>query len=259
VAPANAAAPAAAAASSPPDATVATGPLRRNHLVYGFGLVEQENLHLQKLAIDLDANDTVAGGGAGFWVNPIWGLVISGEGDYHDHKGIVDQEKLFPNQEILVAEARYSADFEVGWNLLDPFGIRSQALTLSFASASTQLPLVSLTYKTDAAHPPGFDRRIESLYGGAVSYAYLGEGASVTLEGGLLVEPSDDATMSFERVLLDLYPTDYISLEFGLLHRMTELSRCSPDKALCLSEGEAHTTIEETGGLIGIGLALMGQ
>ncbi len=228
---------------------------RRVHLVYVFGTVEHERLRAQKLDTDIDSSGTYYGGGAGLWLNPVAGLVLSGQGDYHEHNDRgSSQPSLFPGKTVPMVQSRYTADMEIGYNILDLFGIRTQTLTLSAAAAVVQLPFLPTVFDENAGVPPSFTKKQLTMPGGAASYGYLGSWGSVVAEGGILDDQaSDEGKLQFQRLLLEFYPAENLAIELGGFNRSEQGARCAPDTATCLVEGKDRTMAEERGGWLGIG------
>ncbi len=230
-------------------------PRRRVHVVYLFGTGEQERLRTQKLDVDIDSSGTYYGGGAGLWLNPLAGLVLSGQGDYHEHQDHnATQPSVFPGMKIPVLQSRYTADIEIGYNVLDFFDVHSQILTLSAAAAVTQLPFLPTVFDSTAGVVPSFTKKQLTLPGGAASYGYLGSWGAVVIEGGILDDQaSDQAKLQFQRLLVEFYPAEHFAIELGAFNRFEQGSTCAPDSASCLAEGTVRTTAEERGGWLGVG------
>lgn len=233
-------------------------PQPRKYEIFAFGMGEKEQITTTKAsaqAVSLRSTRTVAGGGAGLWVNPAYGIVVAGQGDYHQVKDTnVTQESLFPGKKLSLSAARYSADLNVGYNVLEPFGVQSQALVFGVTGASAQVPTLPDRYTVDAANPPGWKRLALSMFGGGMAYSYLGELASLDLAGGMAVESTMKASYAYGRLMVAIYPYEHLVLKLGAFGRREQTSHCATDAAVCSAEGPVRTTITEGGGLLGLGL-----
>jgi hypothetical protein len=245
-----------APAEAPPVADGEAG-RRRRHLVYGMFFYEQDRLQLTKLDIDLESREGVFGAGAGFWLNPISGLIVSGQGGYHEHKGIVTQEERFPDEKILVEQARYTGTFDLGFNVLAPFDIDDHVLSLSITGGAMQLPALPVQLDTTTGEPPTFEKHAYNLIGGTVGYGWLSDFMAVVLDGTAAQAKEDDAKLTQGRLVFDFYPSEHFAILLGGFFRKAEITRCHADPALCLSEGKVRTETREAGGFVGLGGVFM--
>jgi hypothetical protein len=231
----------------------ADAPLRRRvHQVILFGTYTDEKLRLQKLALDLESREPVAGVGASVWSNPLAGLVVDARGRYHEHKGEVAQEILAPGQTAEWNEARYDLSLDVGWDLLHGFDIPNHMLVLGMHFAATQVPRLPLQVIGGPALPSP-EKQALSLIGGSVGYAFHYGFGAMTLDGGLAVEAEEDGNLAFQRVAFDFYLTERLVLQLAGFHQLLDVSRCHKDAGICLSEGKSLTTLESFGATLGLG------
>lgn len=232
-------------------------PRQRRHLVYVFGDGLSETMEVQKLELDLKSTTQQAGGGAGFWLNPAAGLILSGQADYHEHQDKkVTQPTLFPDTKLTINQSRYDADFSVGYNLLDLFGVRRVVFALAGSAAMTQLPMVPAETLVTFGTPPALNKTRLSLLGGQVAVGYLGQYASFMFEGGALTESTSKGRLIYERLLIDIYLGSVVSLELGALNRDTQAGRCAKAADVCLATGTSTIHTRETGFLLGLGVVM---
>jgi len=253
-------APAAAAvvAAAPIVTTeVRAAPRRRRSLVYVFGDSSRERMQLQKLELDLVSSTKPAGGGGGFWLNPTHGMILSGQADYHEHADKqVRQTDLFPDRKLTLNQSRYNADLNVGYNLLDFFGVQRVVFAVAASAAVLQLPLVDVESAVAPPTPPTLSKTRLSLLGGQASIGYLGSYVGLLLEGGALFEATSKGRLYYERLLLDIYLGPVVSLELGVFNRDLEAKRCAKDPTVCLAVGASSFSSRETAILLGLGIVM---
>jgi hypothetical protein len=230
---------------------------RRRHLVYGMFFYEEDRLQLTKLELDLESREGVFGAGAGFWLNPISGLIVAGQGGYHEHKGIVTQEESFPGEKILIEQARYTGTFDLGFNVLAPFDIDDHVLSLSITGGAMQLPALPVQLDTTTGEPPTFDKQAYNLIGGTVGYGWLSDFMAVVLDATAAQAKEDDAKLAQGRLVFDFYPSEHFAILLVGFFRKAEITRCHADPTLCLSEGKVRTETREVGGFVGLGGVFM--
>lgn len=230
---------------------------RRRHLVYGMVFYEQDDLEFSKLEVDLRSTEGVTGAGGGFWLNPISGVIVSGQGGYHDHKGVMEQAERFPNARILLDQSRYTATLDLGFNVLAPFEIETQVLSLALTAGATQLPTLPLRFSSDAGVLPSFETRAYNLIGGSLAYGWLSDVLAVMLDGTSAQANEDATKLAQGRLMIDFYPSERFAILLGGYYRKVDTTRCDPDSAQCLAEGKVRTTVQETGAFVGLGAVFM--
>lgn len=268
-APAVAAAPASASEGAPSVVDAAEGsepvpPLEpvpaatasrpRLHLVHVFGLAGEETLRLQKLDVDLKSRKAVYGGGAGVWSQPLGGLAVGAFATYHEHQGEARQEEALPGVQVPLASSRYTAEVTIGWDVLSALASRWHRLVVSFAAAGAQMPFLPLQFSSSSASAPKLEKKAISLLGGTVSYGYFGAHVAAIVDAGQLADATDDATMGFQRLVLEVYLSERLALHVGGLNRLTVAALCHEQRAICLAEGKARTTAREQAAFVGLGV-----
>ena len=250
-------APAAVAVAPIITTEVREPPRRRRSLVYLFGDSSRERMELQKLELDLNSTTKPVGGGGGFWLNPTHGLILSGQVDYHEHADKqVQQAELFPDSKLTLSQARYNADLNIGYNLLDFFGVQRVVFAVSAAAAVLQLPLVGVETAVAPPTPPTLSKVRLSLLGGQAAVGYLGSSFGLLLEGGAHSEATAKGRVYYQRLLLDIYLGSVVSLELGVYNRDIEAKRCAKDPNVCLEVGASSFRSRETGVLLGFGIVM---
>ncbi len=250
-----------AAPGPPAKPAVPMSPLgRRVYLLAPQVYRGDETMTLTKLDVKVESKVPVNGASAVIFTEPMAGLVVTAEGSYHEHEDELTRPDLGvpAGKKLKIDQSRYHLALGVGWDFMETFGVENQLLSLSIMAAGTQLPLLPLIYGSvagDPPVPPKLEKRQVSLLGGGMAYGYFGEAAGFMLDGGYLVETSDEAILGYGRATLELYPTDTLVVQLGVLQRQTEASRCAGDQTICLREGRVHTNIKEISGFLGIGAA----
>ena len=226
--------------------------LKHRAQIFAGGVDEQ--FKFNKLGLQLSSEAIEPVGGASLWLNPVAGFIVSGAVDYHEHRDRNSkQTAVYGNQTLSIDPSRYSAEFSLGYNLLDLFGVERVIFTLAAGVAATQLPLVQESYSpTLDPHLPLVKEHLY-LLGGSASIGYLGSLGSVIAEAGGYSEVSHKGRYKFARLWLEGYPVDRLVLSLGGFFRTQEAATCASDRAECLLYGESHTQTNETGFLLGIG------
>lgn len=224
----------------------------RMHMVQVFGFAARESLELQKLEVDLADEAQVSGAGAGVWTNPIAGLVVGAQGTYHEHKATLTQEAILPGARTDMMAARYTVDLAIGWDVLSSFQSRWHRLVFAFAAAGTQLPFLPLDYESTSGDAPKLEKKALTLLGGSAAYGYFGDHVAAILEGGLLKDETDDASMTFQRLVFEIYLGERFAIQLGGFNRLTESARCHSSRDTCLIQGKSRVTAREAGGFLGV-------
>lgn len=259
-----AAKPAAAVATPTDEASEASagpgaspGVRRRRHLVYGMFVYEEDALEFSKLELSMTSRQGFLGVGGGFWLNPISGLIVSGQGSYHEHRNVFVDDVRFPNEKILIEQARYTGTLDLGFNVLAPFGVERHILSLGVSGGATQLPALPVRYDITSGLSPEFERYAYNLIGAHASYGWLSDRLGIVVDGTAARATEDEAQLAQGRLMLDIYPGNHFAIILGGFYRQVGITRCDPDAARCLVEGKVRTDARETGGFIGMGAVLM--
>jgi hypothetical protein len=228
---------------------------RRKYQLSFFLFHGQEKLRLQKLEVLFSSLEQVTGIGASLWVNPVSGLLVSGSGWYHEHKGGGTQRSLFGDQKIEIDQARYLVDLTVGWNLLHWTKLDNHILHLSFTSASAQMPFLPLEFDASLGQLPALTKNQVTMAGAAAGYSWQSSTLGIALDGGFLQEKSDDVELGFQKLVFDYYFSERTALIVGFYNRFLRSTRCHSAALICLKEGKVTSTSEERGGYLGVGAA----
>ena len=145
-------------------------------------------------------------------------------------------------------------DLDIGYNILDFWGVRSQVLSLGIVAAVSQLPFLPVEYSPVADGLPTYKKKALSLIGGGASYGYLGSSFAAVVDGGLALNRDDESQMGYQRLMLDFYPVGRLSIELGGFNRFTQGRRCASKADACLLHGKVATTSQERGAFLGLGL-----
>lgn len=236
-----------------------TGPgvRRRRHLVYGMFVYEEDALDFSKLEFGLTSSQGFLGVGGGFWLNPFSGLIVSGQGAYHEHRNVLIDEIRYPREKILIEQARYTGTLDLGFNLLAPFGVERHVLSLGISGGAVQLPALPVQFDFASGQIPEFERYAYNLLGGHASYGWLSDSVAIMLDGTAARATEDEAQLAQGRLIIDIYPGNHLAILLGGFYRQVGITRCDPDAARCLVEGKVRTDARETGGFIGLGAVLM--
>jgi hypothetical protein len=228
---------------------------RRKYQLSFFLFHGQEKLRLQKLEVAFSSLEQVSGVGASLWVNPTSGLLVSGSGWYHEHKGSTTQRSLFGDEKIEIDQARYLVDLMVGWNLLHWTSLDRQILHVSFMSAAAQMPFMPFEFDASAGELPVLRKKQVSMAGAAAGYSWQSTTLGLSLDGGFLQEKSDDVELGFQKLVFDYFFSERIALSVGFYNRFLRSSRCHSSALICLKEGKVVSTSEERGAYLGVGAA----
>lgn len=239
------------------EASAAEGVRRRRHLVYGMFVYQEDALQFSKLELSMTSRQGFLGVGGGFWLNPISGLIVSGQGSYHEHRNVFVDDVRFPNEKILIEQARYTGTLDLGFNVLAPFGVDQHILSLGLSAGATQLPALPVQFDISSGLSPEFERYAYNLIGAHASYGWLSDRLGIVVDGTAAQASEDEAQLAQGRLMLDIYPGNHFAIIFGGFYRQVGITRCDPDAARCLIEGKVRTDARETGGFIGMGAVLM--
>ena len=253
--PVVAAEPEVAAEQAPSPAESEEKARRRKYQLSFFLFHGQEKLRLQKLEVHFSSLEQVSGVGGSLWVNPVSGLLVSGSGWYHEHKGTSTQRSLFGDEKIKIDQARYLVDLMVGWNLLHWTSLDNQILHVSFMSAASQIPFMPFEFDASAGQLPVLTKKQVSMAGAAAGYSWQSTTLGLSLDGGFLQEKSDNVELGFQKLVFDYYFSERVALSVGFYNRFLRSSRCHSSALICLKEGKVLTTSEERGGYLGVGAA----
>ena len=92
------------------------------------------------------------------------------------------------------------------------------------------------------------------MFGGKIEYTWFAPGYAFGGEGGMFNQEDKDATMQYQMLFMEYYPTAQLAVSLKLFNRRTSIDVCHDDAATCLREGKVMTTIEEKGALLGAGV-----
>ncbi len=228
---------------------------RRKYQLSFFLFHGQEKLRLQKLEVAFSSLEQVSGAGGSLWINPVSGLLVSGSGWYHEHKGSTLQRSLFGDQKIKIDESRYLVDLVVGWNLLHLTSLDNHILHLSFMSAASQIPFMPFEFDASGGQLPTLTKKQVSMAGAAAGYSWQSTTLGLSLDGGFLQEKSDNVELGFQKLIFDYFFSERVAVSVGFYNRFLRSTRCHSSALVCLKEGKVTTTSEERGGYLGVGAA----
>jgi hypothetical protein len=223
------------------------------HQVSIFAYFVEEDLHAQKLEIDLISKEQLPGGGAWFWTNPFSGLVISGSGMYHDHAATISQSG---GEEYEVLQGRFTSDFSLGWNLLNNTKMKNQQLTLSLLGASVQLPRLPLEFSGSPSSSPNLEKQQYNMPGASMRYDYFASNWAGHLEGGAAVLEEEGVKISWQKVTFQYFANTHLTVDLGAFARLSSSESCHETEATCEIEGKVNTTSKESGITLGLGTAM---